>query len=66
MFTAVKRLSTEYKQLRKNPPEGILAGPRSEENLFYWDAVLVYFFIIVLLMNVVGLKIHRMNVYYIV
>lgn len=28
---------SEYKQLTVNPPEGILAGPISEENFFEWE-----------------------------
>ncbi|KAJ1918284.1 ubiquitin conjugating enzyme Ubc7/UbcP3 [Mycoemilia scoparia] len=35
---AVKRLMKEYRDLAKNPPEGIKAGPRSEDDLFLWDA----------------------------
>lgn len=36
--TAMKRLLTEYRQLTRHAPEGILAGPISEENLFEWRA----------------------------
>jgi ubiquitin-conjugating enzyme E2 G2 len=36
---AVKRLTTEYKQLLNNPPEGILAGPK-ENNFLEWEALI--------------------------
>lgn len=32
--TAVKRLMTEFKELSKNAPEGILAGPINDEVAF--------------------------------
>lgn len=32
-------MMAEYKQLLSNPPEGIIAGPVSEENFFEWEAV---------------------------
>jgi ubiquitin-conjugating enzyme E2 G2 len=35
--SALKRLMAEYKQLSKNPPEGIAAGPKQEENFFEWE-----------------------------
>lgn len=35
--SALRRLMSEYKQLTVNPPEGILAGPISEENFFEWE-----------------------------
>ncbi|KAI9297064.1 ubiquitin-conjugating enzyme [Neoconidiobolus thromboides FSU 785] len=38
--TALKRLITEYKELTVNPPEGITAGPVSEDNFFEWDALI--------------------------
>eukprot|EP00794_Sanderia_malayensis_P017502 gene17502-19252_t len=38
--TALKRLMAEYKQLTQNSPEGILAGPASEENFFEWEALI--------------------------
>lgn len=37
--SALKRLMAEYKQLTLNPPEGIVAGPKSEENFFEWEAL---------------------------
>lgn len=39
--TALKRLMAEYKQLTLNPPEGIVAGPISEENFFEWEALIM-------------------------
>ncbi|KAL5476213.1 hypothetical protein EMCRGX_G026129 [Ephydatia muelleri] len=38
--SALKRLMAEYKQLTQNPPEGIVAGPKSEENFFEWEALI--------------------------
>lgn len=38
--TAYKRLMQEYKELTVNPPEGITAGPISEENFFEWEALI--------------------------
>ncbi|KAJ7353782.1 Ubiquitin-conjugating enzyme E2 G2 [Desmophyllum pertusum] len=35
---ALKRLMAEYRQLTLNPPDGILAGPLTEENFFEWEA----------------------------
>lgn len=40
--TALKRLMTEYKELALNPPEGITAGPVSEDNFFVWEALIPY------------------------
>ena len=37
-LSALRRLMSEYKQLTLNPPEGILAGPISEDNFFEWEA----------------------------
>ncbi|KXJ25649.1 ubiquitin-conjugating enzyme E2 G2 [Exaiptasia diaphana] len=37
---ALKRLMAEYKQLTLNPPEGIIAGPISEDNFFEWEALI--------------------------
>lgn len=31
----------EYKQLTLNPPEGIIAGPKDEENFFEWEALIL-------------------------
>ncbi|PRP86791.1 hypothetical protein PROFUN_05008 [Planoprotostelium fungivorum] len=39
--TAYKRLMQEYIELTKNPPEGILAGPISEDNFFEWEASII-------------------------
>jgi len=38
---AFKRLMQEYKELTKNPPEGIVAGPITEENFFEWEALIM-------------------------
>ncbi|CAF1599436.1 unnamed protein product, partial [Didymodactylos carnosus] len=38
--SALRRLIAEYKQLTTNPPDGILAGPMSEENFFEWEALI--------------------------
>ncbi|KAK9701258.1 ubiquitin conjugating enzyme Ubc7/UbcP3 [Basidiobolus ranarum] len=38
--TAVKRLMTEYRELTVNAPEGITAGPISEDNFFEWEALI--------------------------
>ncbi|KAJ3054085.1 Ubiquitin-conjugating enzyme E2 G2 [Rhizophlyctis rosea] len=38
--TALKRLMTEYKELTVNAPEGITAGPVSEDNFFEWEALI--------------------------
>ncbi|KAK7574505.1 hypothetical protein V9T40_011696 [Parthenolecanium corni] len=37
---ALRRLMAEYKQLVTNPPEGIVAGPVSEDNFFEWEALI--------------------------
>lgn len=37
---ASKRLFTEYKSLTSSPPEGITAGPVSEDDLFLWEALI--------------------------
>ncbi|XP_071941408.1 ubiquitin-conjugating enzyme E2 G2 isoform X2 [Antedon mediterranea] len=37
---ALKRLMAEYKQLSVNPPEGIIAGPKNEDNFFEWEALI--------------------------
>ena len=46
--SALKRLMAEHRQLMKNPPEGIVAGPRGDENYFEWEAHILgtwfYFF----------------------
>ncbi|KAI3659673.1 hypothetical protein MP638_006456 [Amoeboaphelidium occidentale] len=31
---------TEYRQITKDPPEGILAGPKDENDFFTWEAVI--------------------------
>ncbi|KAI9598091.1 ubiquitin-conjugating enzyme/RWD-like protein [Syncephalis fuscata] len=38
--TALKRLMTEYRELTINPPDGICAGPISEDNFFEWEALI--------------------------
>ncbi|KAI9791611.1 MAG: Ubiquitin-conjugating enzyme E2 7 [Peltula sp. TS41687] len=38
--TAQKRLLTEYKTLTNDSPEGIVAGPRQEDDLFNWDCLI--------------------------
>ncbi|KAI8610401.1 ubiquitin-conjugating enzyme/RWD-like protein [Chytriomyces sp. MP71] len=38
--TALKRLMTEYKELTVNAPDGITAGPISEDNVFTWEALI--------------------------
>ena len=35
---ALRRLMAEYKQLLMNPPEGVIAGPMSEDNFFEWES----------------------------
>lgn len=37
---ASKRLFSEYKALLTNPPDGITAGPVSEDDLFVWEALI--------------------------
>lgn len=36
--SAQRRLMKEYEQLMSNPPDGIVAGPIDESNLFFWEA----------------------------
>ncbi|KAL5350524.1 hypothetical protein V496_06044 [Pseudogymnoascus sp. VKM F-4515 (FW-2607)] len=38
--TAHRRLLQEYRALTNNPPEGITAGPVSEDDLLYWEALI--------------------------
>ncbi|RUS32104.1 hypothetical protein BC938DRAFT_476271 [Jimgerdemannia flammicorona] len=38
--TALKRLMTEYKELTLNAPEGITAGPVTEDSFFEWEALI--------------------------
>lgn len=38
--TAQKRLLTEYKNLTNDSPEGIIAGPRAEDDMFHWDCLI--------------------------
>ncbi|OZJ02558.1 Ubiquitin-conjugating enzyme E2-18 kDa [Bifiguratus adelaidae] len=38
--TALKRLMNEYRELTVNAPEGIMAGPVSEDNFFEWEALI--------------------------
>ena len=37
---ASKRLFQEYKNLTNDPPDGITAGPISEDDLFIWEALI--------------------------
>lgn len=37
---AIKRLMTEYREILKNPVEGITAGPISEDNYLAWEAMI--------------------------
>eukprot|EP01121_Diplochlamys_sp_Union-15-3_P004314 TRINITY_DN1436_c0_g1_i1.p1 TRINITY_DN1436_c0_g1~~TRINITY_DN1436_c0_g1_i1.p1 ORF type:complete len:182 (-),score=24.13 TRINITY_DN1436_c0_g1_i1:26-571(-) len=39
--TAFKRLMAEYRELTENPPEGIVAGPITEDNFFEWEALIM-------------------------
>ena len=39
--SALRRLVSEFKQLAENPPEGLLAGPVSEDNYFMWEVAIV-------------------------
>lgn len=36
--TAFRRLNQEYRALTENPPDGIVAGPLKQEDMFYWQA----------------------------
>ena len=38
--SALRRLVAEYKQILKNAPDGIIAGPIKEENYFEWEAAI--------------------------
>eukprot|EP01132_Coremiostelium_polycephalum_P005904 gene5904-7353_t len=38
LLNGYKRLMQEYKDLTQDPPEGIIAGPISESDLFLWEA----------------------------
>lgn len=38
--SASKRLFKEYKGLSSDPPEGITAGPVSEDDMFVWEALI--------------------------
>jgi ubiquitin-conjugating enzyme E2 G2 len=37
---AQKRLFHEYKNLSTNPPDGITAGPVTEDDMFHWEALI--------------------------
>ncbi|KAI0403213.1 ubiquitin-conjugating enzyme/RWD-like protein [Xylaria palmicola] len=39
--TAHRRLLQEYKALSTNPPEGITAGPATENDMFVWEALIM-------------------------
>ena len=38
--TAQRRLLQEYKSLTNHPPDGITAGPVSEDDLLRWEALI--------------------------
>ena len=38
--TALRRLMSEFKQLSENPPDGLIAGPVSDDNYFEWEAAI--------------------------
>lgn len=38
--TAQRRLLQEYRMLTNNPPDGITAGPVSEDDLLNWEAMI--------------------------
>lgn len=38
--TAHRRLLMEYRALTNNPPDGITAGPVSEDDLLQWEALI--------------------------
>jgi hypothetical protein len=38
--SAAKRLFKEYRALSNDPPEGITAGPVSEDDMFIWEALI--------------------------
>lgn len=40
MSTAHRRLLQEYRALTNNPPDGITAGPVSEDDLLHWEALI--------------------------
>lgn len=39
-MNAMRRLMREYQDLTTNPPEGITAGPISEDDFFLWECLL--------------------------
>lgn len=38
--TAQRRLLQEYRALTNNPPEGITAGPISEDDILHWECLI--------------------------
>jgi len=38
--SSLHRLSQEYEELKKDPPEGFTAGPVSDSNMYLWNLVL--------------------------
>jgi ubiquitin-conjugating enzyme E2 G2 len=38
--TAQRRLLQEYRALTNNPPEGITAGPVSEDDILHWECLI--------------------------
>ena len=40
LSTAQRRLLQEYRNLTNDPPDGITAGPVSEDDMFHWEALI--------------------------
>ena len=40
-MTSLKRLAKELKNLRKDPPEGVSAGPINDDNFYAWEAIII-------------------------
>ena len=40
-MAALKRLMAEHRQLMRNPPEALVAGPKTDDNYFEWDALIM-------------------------
>ena len=38
--SASRRLFKEYRSLSSDPPEGMTAGPLSEDDMFHWEALI--------------------------
>lgn len=41
--TALRRLMTEWKELKKSPIDGFSAGPVNEDDYFSWEAIIEYY-----------------------